>query len=290
MLAEGIDHSPSVESGLKPRLWREGFFHSLVSELIRVSGISFILLLFLFSTSLSIWVFDRGPSPTNLFGLIFGLLFLDISLCTIGIGLWELSRWTKENLQRFWKLTIPPYEASQLVMFNLSLSSKPGVWYEKLGKKEVKRPEGDVAKIVESTLYLSTYGLILIVTGMIGFFILSPGTDEITVTNTVSLIAAVISVFLGKIIGIITLGTVSIVQSKSELAIFLSIIVIPSLALAPAAKNLIRYSEILHYDVFTNKNSVVDSLWDVLIALFLSSVWVSGSAYVLYTAFSNMTL
>lgn len=225
--------------------------------------------------------------PTGLAVIpLFGCVLLMLN--SAGVLIWNLGRWSRARLRGFWKKQTPPHEASFNAFSSLLLVDTIGRFFVGWRVSRLDQPEGDVSTSL-------TYGISQFILGtvavLIGLFIqiefgralIENGTFDALTAQSMTSLTAVISVLLGPVVGLLSLATLSFANDTDSLLLFISMLAIPSVFMAPCAQNLTRCSQVFHHEVIFRENDREDwssrvTFWATVCAL----IWLAMMVYIIH--------
>jgi len=190
--------------------------------------------------------------------LLFTIIPIIAYFSAVSIFLIREGKAARESLRSHWQRHIPPYSVdigtdylSGLSKVDTYLVSDRG----RLSVPEINRQVGWLI-VLRNTIW-GTATLLIIGLVMIEFLDggIEPLQREIRANGQISVFGALISVFLGPVIGTISIGAMTFANQWEGVVLFLAILGLPSVHIAPAVRCLITLSERWH-ELFLRSRSV----------------------------------
>lgn len=181
-----------------------------------------------------------------------------VYLSSMGYTVYSLGKWVKNYFEGCWARSIPPHEdlrnAVPFQILSHILFGYTVNYYQPTGRDKDKFIPVAVSLsflvllILISSIFLVTLGDQL---GFLeGFENWVSQEGEVEVDGTISFFTASLSVLLGPVIGLITLGIFALAVSPTDVIILLFVIATPSIAFAPVFRNSVWYLKQRHYELF----------------------------------------
>lgn len=251
-----------------------GYFPSIII----LGGTSFVPFLFVMLTDETV-----APMPEALIAITV-LIPLCIFLSSIGYTVYSIGMWMRKYSKGCWERAVPPHE-------NVNGSSISDIIYHILfGYENTFYQANEEEGGVFLSFTISIFAVFLIVLlcsisiailgdelGFVEGFERMVGNDgDIEFDGTISVFAASLSVLLGAVFGLITLGIFMIAISPFDAFMLIFVVALPSIISAPLFKNFVWYSRYWHYEqsgLATGRNimqlSVLSAIYIALFAFIL---------------------
>lgn len=214
-------------------------FHYILSwSTIRI-GVPLILLMFL---SIPIYL-SIELNITLLIAFVtlpFGLYAINMLI----VSVWRVARWLRRVIETYWNGQTPPHRDGLAEDINLLTDIYRHTFTEfnqvKWPIEVESREENAIFAVTNGTFGYITFILMGLLIAVIGDFGVAEGIRDSSISSSnVSFPAAIISVLLGGVFGLFTIGGAILSTSVWEFLAYVLILGIPSIFFAPSTMNLL---------------------------------------------------
>jgi len=224
-----------------------------------------------------------APLLTLLYiGLFISGLLVVLSATTILFL--RISKSTRETIEGYWESQTPPYDFRA---DSVSFSSLLKAHSELATNQDVKRiepPDIEFHSTVSAIIYNSAYGLLFasggVLLGAVVGDVLPTQSSEVG-SSQVSVGVAIVSIILGRILGVFSLGIATFADQWGEVILIVVALGLPSIFVAPATRSLMDLSELAHENIFSSftvtkeliARMLICSLYVLFFGYFVSELW-----------------
>lgn len=269
----------SQYSNLISGLTEVGLFKSIGYLSIKSLSYGIVLFSSFFAMVIAVYVLQLIPIQNeyiSTFPLVLTAILLDIFICTAGILVWRLGQRMRHQVFLYWKAVTPPFEDPLIELLSNSALHRLHeairiLFVDYLLIQKIPEPVGE-KEVIKSTLGdFFFYNVYAIIGGAALYTVIDSviGNSEVSITNSISVANAAISVLLGPLFGTLALGAFALSPDVNTILIIMSIIILPSLVAAPTANLLVRLTEQQMYSHITDDSGDVENKVQMILLLLM---------------------